>query len=292
MTGNVLKRRSAAKINWYLRVLGKRDDGFHELDSLVSEITLYDDLTFAPASNGISSLACDRADVPLDERNLILRAVRQLATVTGTDLAMNCRLTKRIPLGGGLGGGSSNAATTLMTVNAMFDLGLTRSRLGEIAAQVGSDVVFFLYGGTAIMRGRGERVEPVPPPWQGWVVLLMPELSISTADVYRAWQPQPVAGRNEAIDLTPARSAREWMSRLVNMLEPAARRVCPPLGSLMDEARRIAEREVRLSGSGACMFTAYDDRDQAEWAAEEFRRRLKVKCRPVQLHSPQNREPC
>src|SRR5690606_25007264 len=146
--------RSPAKLNWTLRVLGPRPDGFHELESLVSAVSLHDELSFSSRPEG-AGITCDDPSVPTGSDNLITRAATALAQASGVSHGFTCRLTKRIPLGGGLGGGSSNAAATLRALNGFWGLNWPVERLMPVAASVGSDVAFFLHGGTAMMRGRG-----------------------------------------------------------------------------------------------------------------------------------------
>ena len=166
----MLTVRSPAKINWHLRIIGRREDGFHELESLVSTVTLFDRLTFTDSCDPGVALICDRADVPADERNLIVQAGTLLAESGSTDRGATCELAKQIPVGGGLGGGSSNAAATLIALNQLWNLNRPIEELKPLAAQLGSDVSLFLPGGSAVIRGRGEHVTPINLPWHGWIV--------------------------------------------------------------------------------------------------------------------------
>lgn len=304
--GEAIAVRAPAKINWTLRILGKRPDGFHELESLVSPVSLFDELLFSPREEPGVALACDAPDVPVDDRNLIVRAGRLLAHAAEIRQGAHCRLTKRIPVGGGLGGGSSNAASTLLALNRLWKLDWPIDRLAGLAAELGSDVPLFLCGGPAIMRGRGERIEPANLPWQGWVVLVCPRVPVSTAEVYKAWRPADVAGRqvhdarewdaqggaascpSETADSpADARSASgapeslelnclmaapsdavEWMERTFNMLERPAMEVCPVLNDLMNQLTPLAGRPVRVSGSGSTLFTAFDEVSEARHFAE------------------------
>lgn len=270
--------QSPAKINWTLRVVGRRPDGYHEIESLVSAVSLCDELVFTDRPDAAIELRCDQPGVPTDDRNLVVRAAKLLASDAGRTAGVTCRLTKRIPTGGGLGGGSSNGATALKTLNRLWKLDWPLDRLAPLAAMLGSDVPFFLTGGSAIMSGRGEHIRPIRLGWRGWIVLIMPGIAVSTADVYRAWTPG--ADEMPRGELAPEASlpadALEWMGRTYNMLERPAVRVCPSLGVLLDDARRRAGREVRMSGSGSTMFTAFDDADEAEQVAAGMRDALNV----------------
>ncbi len=266
---------SPAKINWTLRVIRRREDGYHELESLVLTVTLHDQLTFSLRSDDRFILTCQDATLPCDDRNLVCRAAAALAAearrgAAPGPLGASCHLEKRIPIGGGLGGGSSNAATALQALNRLWGLDWPVDRLAAIAAGLGSDVPLFLHGPAAVISGRGERVRPVRLGWPIWIVLILPGFPIATADVYRAWRPSEAGPAVESED--PAgwvladrqNRAVRLLERAYNMLEPPAMRACPPLRGLLDQLAALAGRPVRLSGSGSTLFTAFDDRPEAE----------------------------
>lgn len=284
--------RSPAKVNWTLRVLGPRPDGFHELESLVSAVSLHDDLCFSSRPEG-AAIACDDPAVPTGSDNLIARAAAALARASGVSRGFSCRVTKRIPLGGGLGGGSSNAAATLRALNEAWELHWPVERLVPVAASVGSDVPFFLYGGSAMMRGRGERIEPVHAPFDGWIVLLLPGLHVATPAVYAECRRMYFSGYGtppgveslDAAGVCEIRDAARRMEQTFNMLEEPAMRVCPPLRTLLDEAARLAGRPVRLSGSGSSLFTAFNERPQADDFARRAEAALGIRTCVVQQES-------
>jgi 4-diphosphocytidyl-2-C-methyl-D-erythritol kinase len=283
-TASELMVRSPAKVNWTLRVLGRRADGYHEIESLVSTVTLYDELRFAPRPDGRFELACDAADLPTGGENLIVRAADLLGRRAGCPSGAFCRLSKRIPLGGGLGGGSSNAAATLLALNRLWSIGWPRERLGQLGAELGSDVPLFLHGGTVLMRGRGERVEPVRLGWRGWIVLVCPRISVSTAAVYRAWRAGAVGPEGEPIPADDGgANAVEWMRRTFNMLETPAMEVCPLLRTLHERLGELSGRPVRVSGSGSTLFTAFDARLEAEGFARQSASELGLVTHVVRL---------
>lgn len=253
--------KSPAKVNWTLGVLGKRPDGFHEIASLVSVVTLYDELEFSDLETPGVAIECDTAGVPTDERNLIWRAAKMLCEKSQVRSGVRCCLRKRIPAGGGLGGGSSNSAAALLALNDFWGLHLSREELAGMAAELGSDVPLFLDGGSAVITGRGEHVRATRLQWRGWLVLLMPGLSVATASVYRAWRPGHEKAK--AVEPRATRTAIEWMQQTFNMLETPAIEVCPQLGVLQGRASELAGRPVRVSGSGSTMFTAFDEHDEA-----------------------------
>lgn len=281
-TAQIVRRLAPAKINWNLRVLGRRTDGFHEIESLVSTVSIGDELSFAPRSDAKITLDSTDRDLPRDASNLVLRAARLLVERSGHARGVSCRLVKNIPVGGGLGGGSSDAAMTLAALNELWGLNWPRWRLLDLAAELGSDVSFFLVGGSAVIHGRGELVQPVELPWRGWVVLMLPGWGISTAKVYQAWRAESCP--KEAGSALPAgvSDAVEWMRRTFNMLETAALEVCPALREMMARVERMANRPVRLSGSGSTFFTAFDEREEAEYFARQAGGLLDVATRVVQ----------
>ncbi len=174
-----------AKVNLTLKVLGKRGDGFHELESLMAPLDLGDLLHFE--KSGAYSLHCDTPDVPLDENNLVTMAVRVFEKRCGKTCDWKITLEKNVPHGAGLGGGSSDAATTLLALNALEKTGFSESELASMAAGVGSDVPFFIYRQVGVIGGRGERVEPVQVPGLTGtrMLLLKPGFGVSTPDAYK-----------------------------------------------------------------------------------------------------------
>ncbi len=289
MTGISVTVQSPAKINWCLRVLGRREDGFHDIVSLVSSITLCDELEFVGCDASGIELDCDRTDVPTDRKNLIVKAGILLAEAAGIEPRARCRLAKRIPVGGGLGGGSSNGASALMAFNRLWGLNWSKDRLAPLAARLGSDVSFFLRGGSAVISGRGEHVRPVELHWDGWIVLLLPRFSISTAEVYARWRPPqtppastPMDALFEGGSVTPGEAA-EWMRAAYNMLEEPLLGLCPVVQSLMETGSELAGRPVRVSGSGSTLFTAFDTQEEAECFAGQIRDRIDIETRLAQL---------
>jgi len=182
-----LTEHAPAKLNLSLRVLGKRADGFHEIETLMVALPgLADRVSLEPADE--FGFECDAEGVPSDERNLAVKAVRVFEEMTGTRVAGRLRLEKRIPHGAGLGGGSSDAAAVLRLLAKRHGEAAEAAQMHELAARLGSDVPFFLRGGAAWCRGRGERIEPAdaPPPLR--LLLLKPWFGVDTPDAYRRWK--------------------------------------------------------------------------------------------------------
>ena len=169
----MIKKISPAKINLYLKVIQKRDDGYHDIISLMQLITLYDELIFSPHDGGIV-LKCPQSDLPVDENNLVYRAAAAFYSRTGIIPGIKITIHKHIPVGAGLGGGSSNAATTLATLNEIHKTPLTKKELMQVGATLGTDVPFFIFGKTAWASGRGETLEEAPPLPPLWFVIINP----------------------------------------------------------------------------------------------------------------------
>lgn len=240
-------RKSYAKINWALRITGRRADGFHDLETVFQTISLHDELTFTPASG--LSLTCDDPTIPVDETNLVMRAAR---AVGAENVAIHLR--KRIPAGGGLGGGSSNAATTLLE--------LGKNDLPELALALGSDVPFFLLGGTAYATGRGEILTPLPPMTGIPLLLLLPEERVLTRDAFaRVTRYSPPLG----ID-----AYRGDFANFTNDFEEPVFAMLPRLATLKARLYDAGARWAGMSGSGSTLVGAFADERSRDAAAATF----------------------
>jgi 4-diphosphocytidyl-2-C-methyl-D-erythritol kinase len=176
-----------AKINLSLKILGRRKDGFHELDTLIAPISLYDELRIDKGRHGLK-FRCDDPSVPQGDDNLAVRAAKAFFETTKIEPAISIELKKKIPHGAGLGGGSSDAASVLLVLNELFDAKLSREALTEMAEPIGSDVPFFLFQSAAWCKGHGEMVSPVKLKRQFSILLLKPAFAVSTAWAYSRWQ--------------------------------------------------------------------------------------------------------
>lgn len=253
-----------AKINWALRVTARRDDGFHDLETLFQEISLHDTLTIEPAER--FSFTCDDPTIPTDERNLVVRAAR---AIDAPPVAIH--LQKRIPAGGGLGGGSSDAAATLVALSKMFSL---NAPLPELALHLGSDVPFFLVGGTAYATGRGEVLTPLPSPGSIPLLLLFPRERVLTAKAFamlRSFSPPLGIQRYREI------VADDFLSHadeLINDFEAPVFAARPHLGVLVSRLRNAGAAWARMTGSGSTIVGAFRDvatRDAAMLAFADVR---------------------
>ncbi|MEO8053891.1 MAG: 4-(cytidine 5'-diphospho)-2-C-methyl-D-erythritol kinase [Acidobacteriota bacterium] len=263
--GEGLRVTSFAKINRDLRVLGKRKDGFHELDTVFQTVDLSEEIDFLEGEEGSGevSLTIEGAELPADGTNLILRAARALGEKFSVRAGARIHLSKKIPIGGGLGGGSSNAAATLMALSSLWNLNASDADLKGLAASLGSDVSFFLLGGRARGRGRGEAVTPLPDGPEEWVLLVFPPFSLSTAEVY---------GRLRARSLTGSPSATKVSGSGTgggperNDLEQAAESLRGELRRIRSALAGAGARSARLSGSGSTVFGTFGTKEEASRA--------------------------
>ncbi|MBI4323190.1 MAG: 4-(cytidine 5'-diphospho)-2-C-methyl-D-erythritol kinase [Candidatus Omnitrophica bacterium] len=277
----MLRLRAPAKLNLYLRILGRRPDGYHELETLFERLDLADELAFEQMREGLH-LTCDDPGLSCGEDNLALQAARLLQRACEVGRGAAIRLTKRIPIAAGLGGGSSDAATTLVGLNQLWNTGRSVSQLCELAAQVGSDVPFFLHQHPfAIGRGRGERCEVLTGPLPAlWHVVVTPKTPLSTPEIYADWDAQKSALTQAAPSITMAVHALRngpamagLAKGLYNDLEPAAIRRCPVIGDIRALLLEGACQGALTSGSGPSVFGLCQDRSHAEQVAHAIHRR-------------------
>jgi len=265
--GDEVVVQAPAKLNLFFEVLGKRSDGYHEVETLVVPIALYDTLSFTAGSDGQLRLDCRQVSgfwgadgtwlgqFPQGADNLVVRAVELLRRHAGVRGGGVLRLVKRIPTAAGLGGGSSDAAAALAAASAGWGLGWSRQELAHLGAELGSDVPLFFAQGPAICRGRGERVEPVAALGSLHFVLVRPPAGLSTASVYRACVPgNPARNVQPLVEALARGDLGEAGRRLVNRLEPAAETLSPWIRRLRAEFDKTDCVGHQMSGSGSCYF--------------------------------------
>jgi 4-diphosphocytidyl-2-C-methyl-D-erythritol kinase len=264
-----LSLSAPAKLNLFLEVTAKRADGFHAIHTLMVAVSLADTLDFALANDEQIDLTCSDPILSVGPENLVMRAADALRRHTGCRAGAAIRLTKRVPMQAGLGGGSSDAATTLIGLNRLWGLGLKAEELATLAATLGSDVAFFLDGPAAWCTGRGEEVSPRTIGRQLHVVLLLPPFGLATADVYRGVSvPQtPVDGSGIQAALA-AGDVDEIGRRLHNRLQPPAERLRPELSAWLAQLAATKPAGCLMSGSGSAIFAlARDESDARRIAA-------------------------
>lgn len=256
-TSFTMTQPAPAKLNLFLEVRGKRADGFHELETCMVALDLHDSLSFAPAGDLL--LSCDDPSLTTGPDNLVMKAARLLQRHTGCQRGAAIHLTKRIPMAAGLGGGSSDAAATLRGLCQLWELPLALADLQELAAELGSDVPFFLHGPAAWCTGRGETIEPFPLTTDLAFVLLCPNLGVGTAEVYRRLQVPGQSRDSRAMRQALAAGNVQAIGReLFNRLEEAAWPLCPPLEPIRQLIRELSASQPilghQMSGSGSTYF--------------------------------------
>ena len=261
---NELVLQAPAKVNLCLSVLGRRSDGYHEVDMVMQAVDLHDTVTVRLAPEGIT-VTCGVAGVPEGEGNIAWRAARAMQERAGGRRGISVSIAKNIPVAAGLGGGSSDAAAVLVACNRLLGLELGREQLAAVGATLGMDVPFFLYGPTARARGRGEVLERLPPPPRFWVLLANPGFETSTAWAYKNLN----FGLTKRVDCTniPSLPVGKIAEMLHNDLETVTAAAHPEIGEM--ERALLAEGALgaRMSGSGPTVFGVFDTGDACSRAA-------------------------
>ncbi len=269
---------SPCKVNFILNILRKREDGFHELETVMHPVPVFDLLEFRVGGSGIE-LSCDNSALPVDSTNLVFRAASRFLEVAKINSGVRIRLEKRIPLAAGLGGGSGNAATTLRGLNQLFGMPLDPAMLHQVAAPLGSDVPFFLQDGPALAAGRGEKVAPLEPfrTLEGvYVFLVHPGFGVSTPSAYRNLARFP-----DLLNGKPGR-ARNLIDHLrksldtasgdfFNSLEAPVFEKFPLLAIFRDFFLENGAAVAMMSGSGSTTFALTRGRGDAEKLEERFK---------------------
>jgi 4-diphosphocytidyl-2-C-methyl-D-erythritol kinase len=256
-----------AKVNLSLRIVGRRADGYHLLDSLMVPVNLCDELTIE-ASHGRLEIVvtCDDPTVPGDETNLAYKAASLFCRETNTPATISLALRKRIPAAAGLGGGSSDAAAVLKGLNVLLSLRLSEDRLGSLGAHLGADVPFFIPCRPAKIAGIGEMLTPVPPLPSRWLVIVVPPFGVSTPWAYRRFDElsSPAMLQTNVASQPPTNPwAREF---LINDLERAVLPEYPRIERIKEQLLRLGADGALMSGSGSAVFAVFHKRAVAEQA--------------------------
>ena len=264
MTDSPLRVRSFAKINLALSVLGRRTDGYHDIQTIFQAISLSDEIEFRASSQ--LDLVCEAlAGVP-KEQNLVWKAAVGLASAFSVHRGASITLKKVIPAGAGLGGGSSNAAATLLALRRFWELDIPESALFSIAETLGSDVPFFLTGGMALGFGRGEKIRPLPDAPARHLAVLFPGVQVSTAEAYRALSLGLTSSREDhriQRFIGQVESGESFLTGIFNDFEASVLAAHPSIEEAMSFLERQGATAVMLSGSGSSVFGFFSDEESA-----------------------------
>ena len=275
-----LTLKSFAKLNLFLKVLNKRPDNYHNIETLFERISLYDTITLRLRSDGIINITCDNPDLPTDEANFCYKSAKVLQDKYKVKEGVDIRIVKRIPVSAGLGGGSSNAATTLIGLNRLWRLNLSLNRLVSLSKQIGCDVPFFIYDSSfAFGLNRGDKIVPLNAlkDLRLWHILIVPKITVSTPFVYNKWDAFSglttsthdvkiitSALRIKAVSLLPA--------LLYNGLEDVTLRFYPEVRRVKKKLVHLGLKSILMSGSGPAVFGLVSSRKEAVRVTNEARK--------------------
>lgn len=260
---------SFAKVNLHLRVLGKREDGYHDIFTVFQTVSLHDTITFEESASEIV-LECDEPNVPTDIRNLVVKAANRIRDRYQVLKGAYIRIEKRIPMGGGLGGGSSNAAVALIGLTRLWRLNARVQDLEPIAADLGADVPFFLHGGTMIGEGLGTSLNEVAEFEAENMIIVTPDVHVSTAAAYEALRAESLTNAEANRILRVCRSEAEspdfLHSALRNDFETTVFAAFPEIGPAKQKLVDLGARQVLMSGSGSSVFAIFDKEETRQTA--------------------------
>ena len=281
-----LEKKSPCKVNLLLNILGKRPDGFHELETVMQPVNFCDELVFARGGSGIQ-LSCSDKNLPVDSRNLVFRAAANFLTAAKITDGVKIHLEKKIPLAAGLGGGSGNAATTLHALNELFGQSLAPEKLHEIASALGSDIPFFLQNKPALATGRGEKIQPLenfPALVRKAFLLIHPGFGIATPWAYQNLARFPAALNGEKgrakklISLLQTTDLKTAAAEFYNSLEAPALEKFPILALFQEFLRANGALAALMSGSGSTTFAICENISTAESLMEKFKSKFGQSC--------------
>ena len=263
---DTLTRKAYAKINLGLDVLRRREDGYHEVKMIMQTVDIYDVLTFVKAPADVFRLSVDSAQIPDDDNNLVLKAARLLFATAGIDAGVEVTLQKNIPVAAGMAGGSTDAAATLIGLNALYDLRFTTEQLQEIGVKLGADIPYCIMGGTALSRGIGEILRPLPAPPQAHLVIAKPDLMISTKYVYENLHANSLKVHPNIDGMIEALSNQDLIkmcSLMGNVLETVTEKENPIITQIKDLMKEQGATGALMSGSGPTVFGIFTEEEKA-----------------------------
>jgi len=264
----IINLKSPAKINFGLNIVSKRDDGFHNIETIFYPVELHDVLVFEKSNN--FSFSCNSELVQKDENNLVIKALHQIENYLQKKFPVSIILEKNIPIGAGLGGGSSNAAHTLLAINELFELRLEESILQEMALQLGSDVPFFLHPVPSFANSRGEKLSPIAFEITKPILLVNPGIHVSTQWAYQNIKPKSPSMSLSALNSKSTEDLRSLNNIVVNDFESIVFAVHPELAEIKRKMYECNAEFALMSGSGSTMFAIFPDENSANDAFQLF----------------------
>ena len=272
MSAEKIKVPAFAKINLGLRVHGRRPDGYHEISTVFQTVSLHDTLSFQLGTDEKLELACSDPSIPTDFNNLAMRAASALREHFGVKLGARIELEKSIPAGGGLGGGSADAAITLAALATLWEIEADAHELAEIGARLGADVPFFLTGGTALGTGTGAEIRPLEDAPKLHLVVVAPGVHVSTAEAYHALGAPALTKVEPLVNLSVSRTEADFPDSLCgvwsNDFEAVVVRLYPEIGRAREGLVEAGAQRVMLSGSGSSVFGVFESKGEAARARE------------------------
>lgn len=266
---------SSAKINFLLKVTGRRSGGYHEIFTIFQKVSLFDTLVFEARDDGKVELLCDIPNIPTDERNLVVKAALALKALTNKNVGVNVNLKKKIAVAAGLGGGSSNAATTLMVLNRLWNINAPDEKLAKLAVGLGADVPFFLSGPAAFAKGVGEKLTPLLPEKSVPLLLVNPGFGLSAEDAYREsnFKFEPFNVPHNLTEIIKSGDPAQIASHMENDLEPWALEKSMELNELKRKIENTTPipLKVMVSGSGPTLIAIYASPAEATKAQKRLK---------------------
>lgn len=270
-----LFEKAYAKINLTLDVLGKREDGYHELKSVMQTVSLYDSVEIHIGTGESWKLVCDRPDIPSDERNLAWKAAKLYCDALGKDpQGITIRIGKRIPSGAGMGGGSADAAAVLRALNRYYGDPMTMEELARLSARIGSDIPFCVIGGTRMCEGRGEIMRPLPDCPRCIILGCKPEFSVSTPELFRKIDSVEILAHpdNDAMEhAIQAGDIQAVAQQIYNVFDPVVSAMRPEIGHIKGICNAHGALASQMTGSGSVVFAVMPDAASAEKAMAELK---------------------
>ena len=269
----IITEKAYAKINISLDITGRRDDGYHDMLMVMQTVTLCDDVTVELTDGENCSASCNLHFIPCDERNLAVKAANMFFEKLGKKGAAKITLDKRIPVGAGMAGGSSDAAAVLRALNTLYGKPFDRAGLEALAAEVGSDVAFCISGGTSLASGRGEILSPLPPMPDCYIVISKPDFSISTPELFRKMDSVKLRCHPDTAGILDALDEKDLLKlarRMYNVFEDVPDRRFSTITQIKSSLLDYGALGAVMTGTGSAVFGIFSERSFAEKAAEEL----------------------